>query len=178
MAILKTRQPVLKPQDLLVALKIAVNSHRVMTFSELGVELSMAASEVHSASKRGELSHFITRESGQIQAIKPSLKEFILHGVRYAFPALQGGIVQGTATGFAAPPLDKHFPQSKALYPVWPDSQGEIRGLSLYPLYPSVPAAARADLKLYEILALIDAIRAGTAREREIAASELMLRLS
>lgn len=178
MAALRQRQPVLKPQDLLVTLKVAVNENRVMTYAELGRELSMSTSETHAATQRAEMSRLLTREDGQLRASRSSLQEFILHGVKYVYPALQGGITRGMATGVAAPPLRKFFAQSEILSPVWPDPQGEERGLSLQPIYPSVPAAARADFLLYEILVLVDALRAGAAREREIAKSELMSRLS
>jgi hypothetical protein len=56
---------------------------------------------------------------------------------------------------------------------VWPCEFGTARGQSLKPLYVSVPSAVKNDSKLYELLALIDAIRAGRAREKEIAISEL-----
>lgn len=174
----RQKQPVLKPQDLLVALKIAVNENRIITFAELGHELSMSASEVYAATQRAVMSRLVTREDGQLRAVRLSLQEFILHGVKYVFPALEGGITRGMATGIAAPPLKKFFAQYEALSPVWPDPQGEERGLSLQPLYPSVPFAARADFQLYEVLTLVDALRSGAAREREIAASELMGRLS
>lgn len=178
MSALRQRQPVLKPQDLLVALKIAVNDDRAMTFVELGHELSMSTSEVHAATQRAEMSRLVLRESGQLRAVRLSLQEFILHGVKYVFPGLQGVVTRGMATGIAASPLKKFFPQNEILGPVWPDSQGEERGLSLQPLYPSVPAAARTDSHLYEILVLVDALRVGAARERELAASELMSRLA
>ena len=53
-----------------------------------------------------------------------------------------------------------------------------MRGYSLTPLYPSVPAAAVRDAKLYELLALVDAIRDGRARERSLAAKEIHARLA
>jgi hypothetical protein len=40
-----------------------------------------------------------------------------------------------------------------------------------------VPAAARQDESLWELLALVDAIRIGSARERGLAAEELEKRL-
>ena len=52
-----------------------------------------------------------------------------------------------------------------------------MRGLAFAPLYPSVPAAALQDSRLYELLALVDAIRDGRARERKFAAKELESRL-
>ena len=44
--------------------------------------------------------------------------------------------------------------------------------------YSSVPAACRVDPKLYELLALVDAIRDGRARERKIAIKEVQSRIS
>ena len=60
---------------------------------------------------------------------------------------------------------------------MWPDPEGEVRGDELKPLYRSVPKAARKDPKLYELLVLVDAIRAGGARERRLAEEELTKRL-
>jgi hypothetical protein len=57
--------------------------------------------------------------------------------------------------------------------PVWPDAAGEARGESFLPLYPSAPAASRADPKLYQCLSLIDALRGGRARERNLATEHL-----
>lgn len=56
---------------------------------------------------------------------------------------------------------------------MWPHARGAVRGLSLAPLYPSVPEAALRDERLYIILSLFDALRAGRARERN-AAEELL----
>ena len=62
--------------------------------------------------------------------------------------------------------------------PVWPSPQGTARGYSLKPLYKTVPQAAQADRKLYELLALVDAIRDGRVRDREMAEHELRDRLN
>jgi hypothetical protein len=53
---------------------------------------------------------------------------------------------------------------------VWPDPDGEVRGQAFLPLYKSVPKAADEDEKLHELAALVDALRSGNARERNIAA--------
>ena len=45
------------------------------------------------------------------------------------------------------------------------------------PLYKSVPQAARRDSRLYELLALVDAIRSGQGRARDLAVAELHARL-
>jgi hypothetical protein len=61
--------------------------------------------------------------------------------------------------------------------PVWPDPEGPVRGYALSPLYSSVPNACKVDSKLYELLALVDAIRDGRARERDIAVKEIQSRI-
>ena len=52
-----------------------------------------------------------------------------------------------------------------------------MRGVEFSPLYKNVPAAAQRDPKLYELLALVDAIRDGRTRERELAIRELTIRI-
>ena len=61
--------------------------------------------------------------------------------------------------------------------PVWPSADGTVRGLAFSPLYRSAPQAAGRDEILYELLALVDALRAGRARERELAGKEIERRL-
>ena len=45
------------------------------------------------------------------------------------------------------------------------------------PLYPSVPEAAMRDEELYQLLVIVDTLRIGRAREKEIAIKELRIRL-
>lgn len=56
---------------------------------------------------------------------------------------------------------------------VWPDPDGDVRGLTLEPLHKAAPKAARRDPRLYELLTLIDALRVGRARERQLAEKAL-----
>jgi hypothetical protein len=52
-----------------------------------------------------------------------------------------------------------------------------VQGPAIQPLYPSVPGAARRLPELYDLLALVDALRTGRARERAMAESEIGGRL-
>jgi hypothetical protein len=61
--------------------------------------------------------------------------------------------------------------------PVWPDATGEARGIALEPLHQSVVEAVRKDNNLWELLALVDSIRIGTARERNLAQKKLKKKL-
>lgn len=178
MITMRDKQLVLKPQDFLVALKIALNENRKLTYADLGHELAMSTSVVYAAVERATICRLLIREHDKLRAINSSLQEFILHGIKYVFPPIMGSINRGMPTGTAANPLKKFFSQREMLEFVWPDSSGELRGISLQPLCPTVPHASRIDSNLYEALVLIDALRVGAAREREIAENELIMRLS
>jgi hypothetical protein len=82
-------------------------------------------------------------------------------------------------TSYAAPLLREliQHEAAKDLPPVWPDPEGKVRGYALEPLFRNVPYAALRDQQLYELLALVDALREGRARERNLAATELRRRL-
>jgi len=96
-----------------------------------------------------------------------------VHGVKYAYPPERGSLTRGIPTGYAAAPLKSLINQSDEPPPVWPDPEGRVRGYALAPLYRSVPKAVGRDSRLYELLALVDAVRDGRARERELAVKEI-----
>ena len=81
-------------------------------------------------------------------------------------------------TAWAAPAMSGRFSTSDQLPPVWPDPNGKVQGAAVQPLYPSVPGAAGRDPALYDLLALVDALRIGRARERGIAEKEITESLS
>lgn len=163
------KQLTLKPQDLVVTMKLAVIRGPSPSFAKLAKDLCMSASEVHAATNRASYAHLIERVDGDITVNKSSLQEFLLHGAKYVFPAVLGPLVRGMTTGASAPGMSDAFEHGDSLPIVWPDSQGDVRGVSLCPLYPTVPAACREDPSLYKALAAFDALRAGAAREREMA---------
>ena len=105
-----------------------------------------------------------------------ALEEFLVHGIKYAFPAEKGGMTRGMPTASAAEPLSLKMTQEDPV-PVWPFEQGSRRGYAFSPLYRRAPQAALKDHDLYELLALVDALRDGGARERELAKRALSVRL-
>lgn len=169
---------ILKPQDIVVLLKLVALADRPWTFQSLAVELSISQSEVHAAVRRAVAARLMTAaSSGEGRPMRASLLEFLLHGVKYAFAPERGGLTRGVPTGYAAPPLDKFIAGSNEPPPVWPHAEGAVRGYALMPLYRTVPEAALRDPSLYELLALVDAIRDGRARERNLARQQLEKRL-
>ena len=167
----------LKPQDVLVLLKLHTRGSAQVSYSRLANELGMSPSEVHAAGKRALAAHLAVMKDGQLSPQRRNLEEFLLHGLRYAFPADWGGLTRGMPTASSAPPLNRVFSERDEPPIVWPDPQGQLRGQALKPLYRAAPAAARNDPALYELLALIDSLRAGKARERQVAGREISQRL-
>lgn len=165
----------LKPQDILVLLKLAI-SEESPSYHTLARELGMSSSEIHKALKRATSARLATRAGNSVRPLRPALVEFLAHGIRYAFAPERGGPTRGMPTASAAPPLDQHLSPPDPP-PVWPDPEGSVRGFAFSPLYRSAPQAARNDPALYELLALVDAVRGGDARERKLAIQELTSRL-
>jgi hypothetical protein len=106
-----------------------------------------------------------------------ALRLFIQHGACYCFPVTRGSLTRGMPTGYAAAPLKELIVPGTDPLPVWPHKDGTVRGIALYPLYPSVPEAAGRNPALYELLVLFDAVRGGSARERALAVDLLEKRL-
>lgn len=113
------------------------------------------------------------RRTGVPRANARALFNFIVHGMRYVFPAKPGEITRGIATTFAAPVLEGQLYSSGELLLVWPDARGNSKGQAIEPLFKSVPYAVRRDPDLYAMLALVDAIRLGQPRESKLAAERL-----
>lgn len=158
----------LKPQDLVVSLKLAVAGD--LTYDRLAASLGLSKSEAHAAVKRAKAAGLLLADR---QPSRHALLEFVLHGARYAFPAVRGRMTRGMPTAYAAPPLSELIQSGGDPIPVWPDPVGEVRGELFKPLYKFAPTAARADSKLYECLSLIDSLRGGRARERNLAKEHL-----
>ncbi|MEI7436836.1 MAG: hypothetical protein WCL16_08545 [bacterium] len=166
----------LKAQDLLVVLKLLASGWPG-SYAALARDVGLSVSETHAALRRAQLAGLVDQFDRLPN--KSAIAEFLIHGLRYVFPVSLGASSRGMPTSHAAPPLNKAFPSAASGdMPVWPDQDGEHRGFEFKPLCRSVPLAARKDAKLYEWLALADALRGGRARERELAASIVRKRLS
>ena len=158
-------------------LKLWVGRGERWTYPLLAASLGMSVSEAHGAVQRAIAAGLLASGGLGARPNADALREFVIHGAKYAFPASPGEITRGMPTAHAAPPLKPLLAQSDEPPPVWPHPEGSARGPRLDPLFPSVPGAASRDPALYEVLALLDALRAGRARERQLAARLLQERL-
>lgn len=174
----------LKPQDIVILLKIlstkilSQDNYEMLPQNRLAALLCMSASEVNAGIKRlilsGLLSPVISNDRTKKIVYMPNKKaceECLISGVKYFFPVQLGAYSRGIATSYAAPILEEHLILGDDPIPVWPYGDGDKRGLALEPLYSSVPKslAEFPDPLFYELLVLVDAIRSGRVRERNIA---------
>lgn len=145
------------------------------TYRSLSDSLAISASEINAAIRRALKSRLLVKLTDDAHPIPraDAIREFAIHGVKYAFPAERGEPTRGIPTAFAAPVFQNRIAISQDLPPVWPYSKGSIRGYALSPIYRAVPIAATNDPILYDLLAALDGIREGRARERELSAQIL-----
>jgi hypothetical protein len=166
----------LKSIDIVVILKLVTLGDRLWSYRSLATDLFIIPSVLHLSVNRAiecKLLDPLTKKPR-----KKALEEFLVHGVKYVFPPKRGGLVRGIPTSYAAPPLDSEIIQSTEHPPVWPYEHGNVRGYEFSPLHQCVPMAAERDSKLYELLALLDAIRGGRTRETSIAIIKIRERLN
>jgi hypothetical protein len=163
----------MKSLDILVLCKLLTLEKRgtEWSYKSLAEEVFLSASETHASVKRLTISGVFDPDTKKV--IRSSMLELLIYGVRYVFPAEKGPATRGMETAHSAPVLNQIISHSSDDKYVWPYAKGKARGISINPLAKNVPQAAEKDHELYDLLALIDALRAGKAREKKIAAEML-----
>lgn len=168
----------LKPQDVLIVLKLHCLAERDWSFVELGKSLGISVGEGHNAVNRAKASGLIYEREESLRVQPKKLFDFLVHGVPAAFFPVRGQVTRGMPTSVFAPPLSEKISVNEGDIPlVWPTESGTVRGESLTPLYPTVPMAATQDKALYELLVLVDGLRVGKAREKKLSIEMLEKRI-
>jgi hypothetical protein len=163
----------------MVLLRLTLDKEKTPSYATLADEVRLTASEVHASVNRAVLAQLVRKDNdGKPHVLLEPLKLFLVHGVRYCFPPIRGEMTRGMPTGYAAPPLAGKILGVDEPPPVWPNKNGQVRGMTFQPLYPTAPEAAARNPKLYELLVLTDALRGGSARERFIAQQEIEMRFA
>lgn len=177
----------MRPQDVVIILKIISSSIQksesddnnkenveVLNNKNIAKSLQMSEAEISESLRRSKYAGLITDIKTK-KINKKAFLEFLLHGIKYVFPTHPGSLVRGIATAHSTSPLQANIISDEFF--VWENSEGNIRGQAIEPLYPTVPKIVEGDSQLYELLALVDAIRTGTARINSIATKELENRI-
>lgn len=157
----------MRPQDIAVLLKIVVSPSNWMN-KDIAEALFLSPAEVSYSLQRSTLAELI--DPSKRKVMRKAFLEFIQYGLPHVFPAIKGSIAIGIPTAFSSPVMSRNLMTNQSgEMVVWPYAEGEARGESITPLYPNAVKAALRDPELYELLALIDAMRLGKVREKEIA---------
>lgn len=170
----------LLPQDVVVAVWFALDRGPPATLAGMATQLHLSSSsQVHAAVSRALAARLLvpvdSDARGQTTVANCSnLLEFLVHGVKYAFPAERTGLTRGVPTLGGADIFRSTF--SEAEVPVvWPHPRGLKRGEGLLPLHRCIPEIAldAEGALFHDVFAMVDALRAGTARERAFAVQKL-----
>lgn len=163
----------MKPQDILVLLKIIASDSKEWQQLTLAQELNMSQSEISQSLQRSKYAQLVDFSGKKVNRM--AFYEFLVHGLLYVFPQKPAAIVRGIATAHSAAPI-KDIINTAEVY-VWPYAKGNTRGQAVLPLYGSAVEASLKDAVLYELLAMVDVLRVGSTREKEIAKVELKKRI-
>ncbi len=169
---------VIKPQDIVILAKlIARQGDKSWSQNSIALELCLSPSQINSAFKRLVAAGLITpyHPPNKPEPIIQACGEFFIHGLKYVFPAKLGEMARGVRTSYAASSFKGEISLGSDAIPVWPYGAGEERGAALKPLYSSVPESVskHPDPLFYDLLTLLDAIRSGRAREKQIGIQKL-----
>jgi len=163
----------MKPQDIVVLLKLIALNKDNWQQVPLAYSLKMSQSEVSQAVARSKFAGLLD-DTGK-RVMRQAFYDFLQYGLAVVFPAKPGAIVRGIPTAHSAAPLNMEISSGENY--VWPFAMGSVRGHGITPLYASVPQAALEDEQLYELLSLVDALRVGKVREKNLAIQELKHRI-
>lgn len=158
----------LKSQDVLLLLKILAVGDRSWRIVDLAQELEISPSEITMGLERLKLSGLLGADKRK--PFRSAVLEFLIYGLKYVFPAHLGTISRGIPTAHSYS-QNKNFVSDMNF--VWPTEKGNIKGISISPIYESAPMAALKDEKLHRLLALVDDLRIGRVREQKNAKHEL-----
>jgi hypothetical protein len=157
-------QPILRPFDIAVALRLLLVPED--RYEPLAEALVTSTSAVHRSVARLGLAGICRPSSRTVQ--RDALHEFLVHGVRFAFPPMIGPERTGVPTSVAHPQVHELLPNGTDARPlVWPSDLGNEQAASIAPLFSGVPAVASRDPRLHELLAIVDVLRTGGVRERK-----------
>lgn len=165
---------VIRPQDILILLKLIALRGRPWRQLDLAMSLDLSQAEIANALDRLRKAGLVDDSKRKVHRL--AAIEFLIHALKYIMPPELGSYSRGIPTAFSAKPMLGKI-VGEQLPVVWPSNEGDQRGLALEPIYDSVPFAAKRDPELYELLAIADSLRSGGVRERKVAEEEIRRRL-
>lgn len=154
----------MRPQDVVILLKIISLEHEEWYNKDLADQLGLSNSEVSESLNRSRIGGLIDENKQSVK--KDALFEFLVYGLKHVFPVVPGRLLRGMPTAYSAPVLNKDFVVDHPY--VWPAKGYSTKGVSVSPLYQTVPEACDNDDTLYDLLALTDALRIGSRNSQVV----------
>jgi hypothetical protein len=156
------------PFDIVVALRL---TEQAGTFAQIAEELAVVPSQVHLAVRR--LAAAGLQRPGARSTNARALHEFLVHGVRFMFPASKGQLANGVPTAYSAPPLSAEVDALDVL--VWPAPlhPAAVQGFSIAPLYRAAHTLIDRSPRTYQLLAVTDTLRLADASLHPLATERM-----
>ncbi len=164
----------LKPQDVLVGLKLIAIGEEKWYLAHLAKSLRISVGAAHNAVSHLRSAGLVHEKDGAALVTRGRMVDFLVHGAPAMLYPVMVGITRGIPTSTDGPPLAGKFTRRDDVPTVWPVSNGKVKGVGLEPIYDTVPLAVAEDAKLYDLLTLVDVMRVGRARERKVAEEMLV----
>jgi len=142
------------------------------TYESIASTLSISLSTAHKGVARLRESQLMLPDGRRVN--RTALLEFLEHGLRYVFPVTPGHRTRGVPTAHSGPVLADAISADEQY--VWPSERGSVRGYAITPLIPGAAELAERSPGTYAALSLVDALRVGRARERQLASAALRAR--
>ncbi len=155
---------VLKPQDIVVLGKL-VTDEAWPTQKDIASSLELSQSEISHSLKTLEQVGLVNLNQKKVN--KLAAMEFIVHALKFFYPSEKGGIGRGVNVG----PSSSHFSKkvlSDEFNFVWPDPEGDSRGVLISPLLPKLTNSIKENEKLFLFLNVVEIFRGlGGVRHRQ-----------
>jgi hypothetical protein len=162
----------LSSTDIYIVAGVISSDRGSWTLRGLAATLHVEHTLVHRALKRAEIAGLYTTNTRRVHLA--NFEELMIHAARFIAPGRLGELVPGVPAAWAAEPISEFIHQAQSeLPPVWPYALGALRGQALEPLHPAAVQASQDVPELARLLSIIDSLRAGDVRVREVAATAL-----
>lgn len=157
----------LSTPDVFVLGGLVVNRN-AWTYRSLASDLGVPHPVVQRALGRAGGAGLYSPERREVHS--PNFEEFAVHALRFFAPGELGAVVPGVPAAWAAEPVAQAIRSADDdLPPVWPAARGSVRGQALEPLHPAAAEATKEWPDLARLLAILDSLRAGDLRVRQVA---------
>ena len=104
----------MRPQDIIILIKILTFQDDSWTLVDISQALDISTAEVSGALERSRIAGLLNQSKRKVN--KLALREFLISGLKYVFPAQIGPAVRGIATSHSASPIKEHISEGKEIY--------------------------------------------------------------